>query len=192
MLPLAAMETSLYLFPRPVLGDPPDPAAVHELLHLRGFVGAPLEGDRHRAGKTFAAQITYAGCSPHLVLEPPPDDPLACTHVRIFTELPPRLRITPKRGRPRCPGCAAVVKAWEEYLPEWEESAALAWRCPSCGLKTPAAELDWRQYGVAGRLLVEVTRVWPGEALPADALLVALEEATGRLWSYGWAESSRA
>ena len=184
------MNTSLYLFPLPVLDEPPPAQQVEAVLRQCGFLGDSLGEGRYRVGGNFFGQITFAGCSPHLKLEPAEEGDADFTHLRLWEESRPRLKVAPQRGRPRCRGCGAAVPGWKERLPQWQEDATSRWHCAECGSEMRVAELDWRQYGVAARLLVEVRQVWPGEALPGDALLRQLESGTGRSWSYAWAESS--
>jgi len=181
------METSLFLFPLPPLEPPPERAVVVALLAEAGLLGAPLEGDRYQAGSGFFRYITFAGCSPRLVLEPPAEGGWAFTHLRLRQEAPPRLRITPRRSRPRCPGCGAPVADWKTAFQSWRRDATQVVTCAACGGEHAVAELDWRRYGVAARLLVEVTRVWPGEAVPDEGLLQRLEAGTGRPWGHAWA-----
>ena len=183
------MNTSLYLHPLPPLDAPPAPGTVTEALRKIGFLGGELAPGRYRVGDDFFRWITFAGCSPHLELEPGEEGQWNFTHLRLHLEPVPGLRIAPQRGRPRCPRCRAAVPEWKARLSQWRLDATDLYACPECGHEGPVAELDWRQYGVAARLLVELCRVWPGEAVPADALLGALEEATARPWSYAWAES---
>jgi len=184
------MNTSLYLFPLPVLEEPPPQEQVEALLRQCGFLGASLGEGRYRVGENFFGHITFAGCSPHLKLEPVDEQDAHFTHLRFRQEIRPRLRVAPQRGCPRCRHCGAAVPGWKERLPQWQEDVTLEWRCAECGSGSRVAELDWRQYGVAARLLVEVRQVWPGEALPGDGLLRQLESGTGRRWAYAWAVSS--
>ncbi len=183
------MDTSLYLYPLPPLEEPPDLSRVRQVLRETGLLGEELEPGRHRVGEGFFRWITFAGCSPHLRLEPREAGDWRFTHLRFHLQRRPGLRIALQRGRPRCPRCSAPVPQWQERLPQWRLDATVSHLCEQCGHRGPVAELDWRQYGMAARLSVELCRVWPGEAVPADALLANLEEATARPWAYAWAES---
>ncbi len=183
------METSLYLFPVPPLAEPPRLERVKAVLQETGFLGPSLEPDRHLVGESFFNLVTFAGCSPHLQLEPREPGDQAFTHLRLHRTNQPELRVAPNRGRPRCPACKAPVAGWKEALPGWRPDATRVVACPECDHRCAVAELDWRRYGVAARLLVEVRRVWPGEAVPAETLLAALEAGTGCGWDYAWAEA---
>ena len=186
------MNTSLYLYPLPVLELPPPLEQVRDILQRCGFLGDELAPGRFQAGADFLAHVTFAGCSPCLELEPPPSGGWNFCHIRLQESERVGLVTAPQRGRPRCPRCRAAVPAWKEMLPRWARDASLAWRCSECGGEMAAAELDWRQYGVAARQLVEICQVWPGEAVPGDGLLRALAEGTAREWRHAWAASQAA
>jgi hypothetical protein len=183
------MNTSLFLFPLPPLDVPPDMKALVQVLQRNGVAGGLLGPGRYAVGKRFFNYMTFAGCSPHLLLDPPPDGGWQFCHVQLHGDESPQLRITPQRGRPRCPVCRSSVPGWKEYLHEWKRDGSLVICCSSCDCRIPVAELDWRQYGLAARCRVEIHQVYPGEALPQDSLLLLLQEATGREWAYAWAES---
>lgn len=186
------MGTSLYLFPLPVLESPPPLEQVRELLAASGFLGEELSPGRFRVGEDFLGHVTFAGCSPHLQLEPPAGGDWNFCHVRLHESERVRLVVAPQRGRPRCPQCRGAVPGWKEQLPDWERDASRSWCCENCGSRVAAAELDWRQYGVAARQLVEVCQVWPGEAVPGDRLMQALAGGTGREWRHAWARGQAA
>ncbi|WP_456375427.1 hypothetical protein [Thiolapillus sp.] len=183
------MSTSLFLYPLPPLEKPPEMRAVIEPLRQAGFLGKSLDENRYAVGEGFFNCMTFAGCSPHLRLDPPVEGDWRFCHVQIHASERPRLRMTPHRGRPRCPVCRAGLADWKKYLDEWKQDASQKLGCVSCGANIAVAELDWRQYGMAARCSVEIHQVYPGEALPQDGLLQLLGKLTGRDWAYAWAES---
>ncbi len=183
------VDTSLYLFPVPPLDGPPPMEDVTEFLRECGFLGEHFAPGRFFVGEAFFSHVTFAGCSPHLQLEPRGEGDWAFTHLRLHQMRRPELRVAANRGRPRCPVCRTPVEGWKTQLSEWRRDAGCEVVCASCGDKVAVAELDWRRYGVAARLLVEVRGVWPGEAVPAETLLATLGEKTGRQWDYAWAEA---
>jgi len=139
------------------------------------------------AGPAFSRHVVYAGCAPHLVFEPPADGSAHYCHVALHGPFPtPRLVTGPNTVRPRCPACRARFDAWRDALEAWRDTGAPA-VCPRCGEAFPATALDWRQHAVAGRVLLEMRNVFPGEAAPSDRLLGGLHDATGLRWCHGWA-----
>ncbi|WP_457665314.1 hypothetical protein [Thiolapillus sp.] len=185
------MNTSLYLFPLPVLDVPPPVSVIEDLLQACGLAGKALEAHRYLAGSEFFRHITFAGCSPHLQLERPADGGWDFCHVSLITDRqPPQLHIAPGRSRPRCPSCRTGVSDWKENLPAWQKDSSQPWRCEACGQPGAVAMLDWRQYGFGARCAVEIHQIYPGEAMPGDTLMRLLSEGTGREWRHAWAGSS--
>ncbi len=43
---------------------------------------------------------------------------------------------------------------------------------------------DWKQQGGFARLVIQVEEIFPGEAVPTDALLALLEHESGCAWRY--------
>jgi len=182
------MTGSLYLFPADPWPDPPALPLVTGLLVGQGLLGAPLPGGGFRAGDRLPRLLTFAGCSPHLELEPPPDGSGDFCHVRLHGPLPlPRLVTGPATGAPRCPGCRSRLGDWRPLVAGFNAGGRPApWHCPECHGVYPLTALRWRHYAAWGRLLVEVHQVFAGEALPGAPMMRALEEGTGVTWSYGW------
>lgn len=186
------MNGSLFLFPEDPFLLPAAYGQLPALLQKLEFAGSRLDQSSFLVGKAFPAHITFAGCSPHLQLEPPGDGGRNFSHITLhgpFDRV--RLFTTENRSRPRCPHCRERMADWKQRLPQWLEDPSLSWRCSGCGRTVAAAELDWRQYAAAGRLLLEIHHVFPGEAVPGDTLMKAIENSSGCNWRYGWASSSR-
>jgi len=185
------MNGSLFLFPEDPFLLPAAYARLPRLLQDLELAGPRLSQNSFLAGKAFSAHITFAGCSPHLQLEPPGDGSKNFSHITLhgpFDQV--RLFTTENRTRPRCPHCRERIAGWKEKLPRWRENPSASWHCSGCGQTLTAAELDWRQYAAIGRLLLEIHHVFPGEATPGDPLMKAIENSTECSWRYGWADSS--
>jgi hypothetical protein len=184
--------TSLFLAPADT-DAAPDPASVTTVLDELGIIAQPLSGTglqrRFAAGPGFARHVVFAGCSPYLVTTPPPGGGLDFSHVAVHGPWPQaRLYTGPNTVKPRCPHCRARFADWRERLAQWQEPGASV-TCPGCGAVVPVRELDWRGHALSGRLLIEFTRVFAGEAAPDDRLVAALQRSTGVEWSCGWAGS---
>lgn len=189
-LPFPAVTTgSLLLYPADPGGEPPDAPAVARTLAMLGLTGDLLAAPAtYRAGPAFLRHVTFLGCAPHLVLEPPADGGAAFSHVAIAGPFAaPRLVVGTNTAAPRCPACRARLEGWRAALADWVDAplAARA-RCPGCGAAQRPADLDWRDSAAVGRLFVEVRNVFPGEAVPGDELLAALHGLGGGAWRYAW------
>lgn len=136
----------------------------------------------YRVGASFARHIVYAGCSPHLRFAPSDADDLNFCHVALHGPFDACVLQTGKNtGKPRCPACRHRWPDWSERLHQGVSA------CDRCGAEWNAFELDWRQQAASGRVLLEVRNVFPGEASPSDALLNALQTASGFAWRFAWA-----
>jgi hypothetical protein len=174
---------------------PADPEALLEALCDAGLCAArlPAEGQgaptRYRVGGEFLGLISFLGCSPKVRLEPEgPHDRSFC-HLEVSG---PFERVEFLGGGalkpPRCPGCRSLVADWRERLLRWErDRSSSAWSCPKCGRSSDLYRLDWRRSAGFGRFALDIWNIYDGEAVPSDALLELLKEATGVRWDYFYA-----
>ncbi|MCB1774024.1 MAG: hypothetical protein KDI88_10435 [Gammaproteobacteria bacterium] len=177
--------TSLFLAPKDARARP-DATALVELLKELDVIGQAIGTATFLAGHGFARHIVFAGCSPHLVMQPPTDGSPAFCHVAVHGPYPePRLVTGPNTVKPRCPQCRGRFGDWRQRLEQWNHGDPAV--CAQCGSSTPASRLDWRQHAIGASLLLEMRHVFPGEASPSDHLLQRLEQTYGQPWRYAWA-----
>ncbi len=181
---------SLLLFPAdPAAAPPPVPAVIDVLAGL-GLIGEPLASEgAFRAGRGFLHHLTFLGCAPYLVLEPPPDGGPGFSHVVVAGPFAtPRLLVGANTAAPRCPACRARFADWRAAVPGWcAAPLAASVTCPACRAVHAPAALDWRETAAVGRLFVEIRNVFPGEAVPGEELLGTLERlGPGGAWHYAW------
>lgn len=179
---------SLYLSPADPHALPAMPDVLATLARLE-ITAQPLaeQPATFTAGDGFARHVVYAGCSPHLLMQPPADGSLAFCHVALHGPFAHPVLVTGANTvKPRCPDCRARFDDWRERLPHWQAGSEAA-VCPDCGATREAVALDWRGHAAAGRVLVELRNVFPGEATPSDLLIQQLQAATGMAWRHAWA-----
>lgn len=185
------MSGSLYLFPKEPWPTPPATAVVLATLCDLAMTGQPHTPHSWLAGDGLLRHITFAGCSPHLELSPPADGGSNFCHLALLGPFDvPRLYTGPNTLNPRCPACKTRVADWRPLAQAFNRDPHHPWQCPTCGAVQGVETLRWRHHAVFGRLLVEIRSVFPAEGMPSDALLEALERASGVPWDYGWAASS--
>jgi len=177
---------ALVLYPTRADAAPADRETLARTLADAGLTGSEDAGHPGEfvAGAGFFQAIAFLGCSPRVALGAD-EDPGA--RVRIRIRIPDRPRYLPgtPRPRPRCPACRRAAPA-EEALAAWQADPGATWPCPGCGARTPVPGLDWRREAAFGGAFVEILNVHPHEAVPADALLGALEQATGTPWDFAY------
>mgnify|MGYP001825671206 CR=1 FL=1 len=174
---------SLFLHPVDArLHVDPDRLAHH--LQQTGFCGEPVAGlpQATRIGDRFLQLVTFMGCSPHIELEPRwPGDEDFC-HVRLHQFAEPVLMVGSNTRPPRCPGCRKAAGKDPAAFTGLHADASVS--CAKCGETYRFTALDWRRSAGLASLFVEVRSVFPGEAVPVDALLDGLAAMTGGRWTY--------
>lgn len=56
--------------------------------------------------------------------------------------------------------------------------------CANCGENIPMQDVKWRRDAGLGRLFVEITQIFPGEAVPVDHLMKRLSTLPTGGWRY--------
>lgn len=181
---------SLMLFPANSDWRPDSLAALQNSLQAVGLAGDPLPekyGAGFRTGPQFISQVSFLGCSPAIQLEPDAsgtDDGFCAVRVHCFED-GAKLLSTAHNPRPRCPACHAVVSV--DPALGAEQSVA----CAACGRSSTLYALDWRRAAGYARCFIEITGIYPEEALPTDGLLAALQTVSQCPWRYFYIQSLR-
>lgn len=176
----------LVLHPDAANSTPPIETLVGILAEL-GVIGTPFELDgrvHYRTGPGFLDHLTFLGCAPSIALDPPASDMESAArtghfcHVQV-TVATPEPRVRQRAGRaPRCRYCRCDVTA--EMLAQPGQRL----RCPGCGRRTAAGELNWRQSGGCAHVFVDIWGIHTGEAVPGEQLL----ERLGAGWRFFYTE----
>jgi hypothetical protein len=66
------------------------------------------------------------------------------------------------------------------------------WQCPDCGQQGAMHSINWRKTAGFAKIFIEVTPVFPGEAIPSDKLLNLLHSFTGSSWNWFYSKSRHA
>ncbi|MFQ5643702.1 MAG: hypothetical protein ACE5FQ_08380 [Thiogranum sp.] len=179
---------SLYLHPADALWQPAEYDAMIDALCATGLIGRPgaqAGTDGFPAGDRFMQQIMFLGCSPQPVFDPSQaqdGSQPCCVHLRCYEEV--RFLGTERCPAVRCAGCRTPAR-----LPGPHSHDAL-YRCGQCGNESRFPDLDWRKGAGFGRFFIEISGVYPHEAVPSDALLNTLGTLSGCHWKYfytqGW------
>lgn len=176
------MSTGKLLFRAPLGGDPPLATAVEARLRGIGLIGDSYRQreQTYLVGEHFLQLVSFVGCSPFLRLEPAAEDDDCFCHVRFLGPFAqPRLLYGRNTRPPRCPRCGKRIEQWQADL----NSASQQITCRHCGEKPALRALDWRRNAGLGRFFVQISEVFPGEAVPLPALMDALRD-TGDRWDY--------
>jgi hypothetical protein len=153
-------------------------------LRQTGFTGEPIAGpqDANTIGDRFLQLVTFMGCSPHIELEPRWTGDEDFCHIRLHQFAEPVLLFGSNTRPPRCPGCRKASGKDPAAFAGLHADAGVT--CANCGKTSRFTALEWRRDAGLASIFVEVRSVFPGEAVPVDALLDGLANETGSSWRY--------
>ena len=158
---------------------PDTPEVLIKFLQQTGLTGEPLNKSANSflVGEKFLDHISFMGCSPNIKLENENNDG-KFTFVRITTTD----TITALTGKhsfaPHCPQCKKPEKNWRELL---HDNQII---CSNCQQTSNAWLYNWRKSAGFGRCFIEITDIYPKEAIPQPSLLDFLEKNFETSWTY--------
>lgn len=137
----------------------------------------PDKDQSYFVGDNFLELIAFMGCSPNINLTPQDDTDKFC-----FIKLRTKQEITALTSQhthpPHCPHCKKPEKDWLNIM----TGTTLA--CSTCGQITAPWNYNWRKSAGFGRFFIEVTEIYPREAIPQPTLLSLLEQHNNTSWTY--------
>jgi hypothetical protein len=146
---------------------------------------------RYLIGKHFLQLVTFLGCAPAIELQPSANGDTEFCHVGISDIYPTTQFISDTQDvLPRCPHCRKRYEDWQPTIQSWRTDPAYQIHCPACQQSLSPMELDWRQSAGFGRVFISIFNIYPREAIPTEALLVALSKATDQTWDYFYTRKS--
>jgi hypothetical protein len=184
-------EALLVICPEDPEHPPPSIDHLTSSLNSVGLTGKAIIQDgytpkqQYMAGERFLDLIAFLGCSPNIKLEPDEDHQSFC-HINIVVNQGEGILFRPGRQTtpPRCPSCRKPLKNWRELISPGALPDELEWRCPDCGQYARPWQYDWRKTAGFGRCFIEITDIYPKEALPQSSLLDALMQEYSIDWTW--------
>jgi hypothetical protein len=164
----------------------PENHSLEEFLQSIQLIGAPLDGDRKfLAGDRFLELIALLGCSPGIRLEPG-EDKLPFSYVRLLPRTDAiEFHSSTHTHAPRCPQCRSPVTDWKSEISNWQQHGTeIPWTCTACGLTAEPWQYNWRKSAGFGRCFIEISNIFPKEAIPQQQLLDALHSHYSVSWHY--------
>jgi hypothetical protein len=173
---------SLMVCPQDACWVPADLSALAGLLGDLGLTGDTCtDGGKNTfwPGQRFLNLIMFLGCSPRVSLAPQQDgegQPVCRLLLRRYSDV--QCLSSLHRPDVRCPHCKIAAKVNEDIAHNTQ------YLCAGCGVSVPVSDLDWRRAAGFGRFFLEVTGIFPHEAVPSDKLLDTLRRYAGVPWRY--------
>ncbi len=155
-------------------------AFAHQLSEL-GLAGEPMDTDHYTAGDRFFDHIAFMGCAPNIRFAAEPDKE-EFSHLRIHTYEHITAMVGEHTRAPNCPQCRAAFDYKKTMLDTLDSDSR--WQCPQCQHTDAPWQYHWRKGAGFARVFIEITDIYPKEAIPQTALLEALRDATGTAWRY--------
>jgi hypothetical protein len=153
------------------------------------LIGEPLAKDERifLTGERFLQLISFMGCSTNVCLTPISNDTGNFCHIALTGPLSQPALIWDSNCRPpRCPACKKPIANWQEHI------SIGKLKCAQCSKESQPEEINWGKQAGYGRIFIEISNIFPGEARPSHILLEDLTRATGTEWSYFYIESEKA
>lgn len=173
-------QCSLYLHPSEHDFTLEKSSAFINSLQTFGFLSQKThtKNNSFLTGDKFLEYIAYMGCSPNIEFEPTEDNKNYC-HIILHQYKTSLLQVSTIQTRaPHCPSCHKPVKDWRENITN--ESI----RCTQCQTTLAIEYFDWRKMAGYSRLFLEITDIFPKEAIPQQVLLDKLASITNIEWQY--------
>ena len=173
---------SLYLHPeQPDFTVTDIPSLVTRLQEI-GLISDKIStqaGKHHYfSGSKFLDYIAYMGCAPAIQFEASDDKENFC-FIKLHHYDSAKLIHSQVQSRaPHCPACKKPVPDWQH------DKTATTIHCASCNSSSNIEKFDWRKMAGFARLFIEITDIFPKEAIPQQILLDRLSSTTGTDWQY--------
>ena len=174
-------KCSLYLCPQQAdfsITDTPDLVPELQKIGLLAQQINPHDNNHYFTGDRFLDYIAYMGCSPAIQFEASKNNEDYC-FIRLHSYRSAKLINSLVQTRaPHCPVCRKTVKDWQHT----KTSSAIS--CTHCHTTSRIEAFNWRKMAGFARLFIEITDVFPKEAIPQQLLMDKLSSISKTHWLY--------
>jgi len=173
---------SLYLCPAQATFNVTDLPAFIKALQEIGLIAQKINPQQKKqhyfTGKKYLDYIAYMGCAPAIQFEASDNDKNFC-FIKIHQQATAKLIHSQKQSRaPHCPNCNKPVKNWQQTKTD------SSIRCEQCHISSNIEKFNWRKMAGYAQLFIEITDIFPKEAIPQQVLLKKLAAITDTEWQY--------
>lgn len=178
-------KCSLYLIPEQPDYTVEDISSLITALQDIGLISHkidPQDNDTHYySGERFLDYIAYMGCAPTIQFEASGDGEDYCFIKLHHYDKAKLIHSRTQSRAPHCPACQKPVKDWQDSRTDATIS------CNLCHTTVGIEKFNWRKMAGFARLFIEITDIFPKEAIPQQILLDKLAAKLETNWSYFYA-----
>ena len=135
--------------------------------------------DKHfHVGEKFLDYVAHMGCAPNIQFKESPNNENFC-FIKIHYHDQNQLIVSKIQAKPpQCPECKKPIKNWQDKITD------TTLFCEHCDTTTNIENINWRKMGGFSNLFIEITDIFPKEAIPQHFLLDKLSKITQTNWLY--------
>jgi len=134
-----------------------------------------LENNQFLPADLFMQHLTFLGCSPSL------NDELT---TQISTKITPFISAIggDSISRLSCPNCKKKIEKPSSIISNF--SVNQNWSSPCCKKLMPLSSINWRKSAGFSKTFIQISNIFPKEAIPTDDFLLQLCQFSLSTWSY--------
>lgn len=175
-------QGSLFLCPEQYDFNVDDISIFISSLQEIDFIGQEIQKNNisHHffTGNKYLDYIAYLGCAPNIQFERNKTNNKFC-QINTHSFLTPHFSYSETQTfSPHCPQCKKAVKDWKSN----KTSSTIL--CSQCHTRSNIADYNLRKMAGYARLFIEITDIFPKEAIPQHNILEKLTLITGIKWLY--------
>lgn len=149
-----------------------------------GFISQKIktnETNNFYTGVRFLDYIAYMGCAPAIQFEASEAKRDFC-HIKIHQYETAKLIINQKQSiAPLCPNCKKPISNWPNRS---ENKTPSQISCDGCNTTSDTEAFNWRKLAGYAQLFIEITDIFPREAIPQQILFDRLSGIYDVDWVY--------
>lgn len=182
------MNYSLYLHPSINLKEDINSASTDITKLIQMLISKQVVQSQQTSSLTFSTDVslmefvTYLGCSPIQGSE----HSNSLLHIHSFPQ------VTGLGGESivtlRYPSCKHEIKNATQLIKAYPDNTF--WQCPECSNSGQIHQINWRKSAGFADFFIEITSIFPKEAVPNDAFLNLLKPCNHKDWTWFYAKSS--
>ena len=157
-------------------------AALQKIEFISQKINAEKAENIFFTGSKYLDYIAYLGCAPSIQFDASAnnsDNSSDFCFIKIHNYKSARLIHSQKQARaPQCPHCNKPVKNWQQN----KTSSTI--HCDLCHSTFNIEAFNWRKMAGYAQLFIEITDIFPKEAIPQKTLLDKLSNITNADWQY--------